>query len=273
MLKRYHYARRIRLNHIRDLNQRRFIVSNYDDPNDVNYGQMTDYLREKGVPLLLQENLKEETLDDAIVLRLLPSTHPYIPNLHGILQYKTSMNAIRLIMRKFVLEENSRLKVLSSRRIRGDDDQIKYQCNISPYLTNHDKLLIRWQSCLPQTAGTVEPDEEDMNKTISFSSNDVLRTQTSSGESPILDYILQKPAKTISTLAPNVLSKHITLGNRISAMNNDDSLDNEYTRIVNGTFVFEFNEDNSKILVHTIENVELIDYERKINVPKNAFAC
>ena len=56
-------------------------------------------------------------------------------------------------------------------------------------------------------------------------------------------------------------------------MNNDDSLDNEYTRIVNGTFVFEFNEDNSKILVHTIENVELIDYERKINVPKNAFAC
>lgn len=44
------------------------------------------------------------------------------------------------------------------------------------------------------------------------------------------------------------------------------------SRLIKGTFIFEFNEENSKILVHTIEDVELIHYEKKI-ATRGAFAC
>ncbi|KAL3229541.1 hypothetical protein RNJ44_01677 [Nakaseomyces bracarensis] len=268
--RRYKYIRRV-ITSRPGKYQVREIVTNYNDPNDTNLGNLANYLKNTGVPNLLQENLKESILDEAIVLRLLPIAHPYIPNLHGLIQYNASMNAIRLIMRKFVLEETSRIKILSSKRISGaQGEDIRQQCKLSPYLTNNDKLLIKWQSCLPQNADPIEPEDDDFNKTFTFSSNDSLEQKKGS---PILDYILQKNPAGSPNLSPGLISQHITIGNKLTSMNNDDTTDNEFTRIVNGIFVFEMNEDNTKITVHTIENVELIDYERRLPLPKGAFAC
>lgn len=266
--RRYHYVKRVTSS---KRCQIRCLITNSKDPNSTNLGEIADYLKTRGVPSLLQENIKDNYLDDCIILRLLPSAHPYIPNLHGLIQYKASMNAMRVIMRKFILEDTSRIKILSSKKISGDHgEKFRQQYNLSPYLTTNDKLLVKWQSCLPQNANPIEPEDENFNKTFTFSSNDSLGQKKGS---PILDYILQKTPKVDNNLAPGLISQHITIGNKLNSMNNDESIDNEYTRIVNGLFVFEMNEDNTKITVHTIENVELIDYERRVSLPKGAFAC
>lgn len=266
---RYHCIRKVTL---QSQYQLRSLATNYKDPNNTNFGEIIDYLKSSGVPNLLQENLKDSVLDENIILRLLPSAHPYIPTLHGLIKYKASMNAIRVIMRKFVLEDSSRIKILSSKKLSGSHaEEVRQQCRLSPYLTTNDKFLLKWQSCLPQNADPIGPEDGYVNKKFTFSSNDSLEQKKGS---PILDYILQKTTMIDNNQASGLISKYITMGNKLnSSNNNNESTDNGFTRVVNGIFVFEMNEDNSKIAVHTIEDVELIDYKRRATLPKGAFAC
>ncbi|CAR26367.1 hypothetical protein ZYGR_0H01760 [Zygosaccharomyces rouxii] len=198
-----------------------------------NLGHITTYLTTDGVPNLLQRPLLNEYLDAHITLRLLPTTHPYIPVLQGQGKYRASMNAIRLLATKFVLQDKAKLKIDKVITLLREE-KTNYNC-----ITSNDKLVIKWQSC---------NESDGSDKSVDSSGKDVELGQVRNvGEvdtsSPVFNHILN-PTK-------NKLTSEI-----------------DYTRqpprFVRGIFIFEFNEDNSRILVHTIDSVEMVDFDKRI---------
>ncbi|CAI4062274.1 hypothetical protein SKDZ_07G3020 [Saccharomyces kudriavzevii ZP591] len=254
-----------------------------------NLGKMTDYLVGKGVPNLLQEMIKESVLADNIILRLFPTSHPYIPVLHGKSKYKASLNAIRMIVRKFILGEECRLhissvKTLSSISCGGEAKDIPQNYNT---ITSNDKLVVKWQSCVPNDhckISKLEINDKLKEKNQSNGGNNAFSMRSV----PVIDYILHP---TVNNLNQSVISEYIenAVEKRAQRTSNkggdtevgkneksdgasEKSKKKKLSRLIRGTFLFEFNEENSEILVHTIEDVELIHYEKKI-ATGGAFAC
>lgn len=209
-----------------------------------NLGEISEYLLKVGVPNILQKPLEDRYLDEQIKLRFLPTTHPYFPTLQGKTKYKASLNAIRLISNKLVLKKDCQLHIISATTLLREKDGGRYNC-VAPY----DKLVVKWQSCTPE-----EKIGHHRGKTTSVP-QDLMNDSTP----PIVEYILHPSGKKLSG----------------EIMSNDEALIKEQSlidRIVRGVFIFEFNEDNSRILVHTFENVEMIDYNKKIQTG-GALAC
>ncbi|CAI4062764.1 hypothetical protein N7582_002213 [Saccharomyces uvarum] len=252
-----------------------------------NLGDITDYLVGDGVPNLLQKMLKESVLDDNITLRLFPTSHPYIPVLHGRSKYKASLNAIRMIVRKFVLDEECRLhissvKTLTSASQGGESKAIPQNYNT---ITSNDKLVIKWQSCVPGDRCKIPKPE--INDELKGREDGVEKENPFTMKSvPVIDYILHP---TLNSLNQRVVTEYIDNAAEKYVQNfnengdikggktgKDDTIKKgkvkRLSRLIRGTFIFEFNEENSKILVHTIEDVELIHYEKKI-ATGSAFAC
>lgn len=208
-------------------------------------GQITEYLLEEGVPNLLQKSLKDCYLDEHIQLRFLPTTHPYFPVLQGRTKYKASLNAIRLISNKLILKKDCQLHINSVTTLLRDSPDHRYNC-----VTNNDKLVVKWQSCTPQETfkhGGTQGKVSSVPKSF--------LTETAP---PIVKYILQPTGKPLS---------NDMFGNEEPLVAESDLVN----RVVKGVFVFEFNEDNSKISVHTFEDMEMIDFNKKIET--GALAC
>ncbi|CCE92424.1 Mco32p TDEL_0E01810 [Torulaspora delbrueckii] len=207
-----------------------------------NLGEISEYLLKVGVPNMLQKSLEDRYLDENIRLRFLPTTHPYFPALQGKTKYKASLNAIRLISNKLILKKNCQLHITSATTLLRDKEDNRYNC-----VTPCDKLVIKWQSCLPG-----ENIKHLRGKTTSVPQN-----LLSDSTPPIVDYILHPSGKKFSG----------------EMIRDDGSLvqENLINRAVKGIFIFEFNDDNSRILVHTFEDVEMIDYDKKIQT--GALAC
>ncbi|CAI4063319.1 hypothetical protein SUVZ_07G2900 [Saccharomyces uvarum] len=258
-----------------------------NSPKLANLGEITDYLVGKGVPNLLQNMFKESVLDENITLRLFPTSHPYIPVLHGRSKYKASMNAIRMIVRKFVLDEECRLhislvKTSTSTSQGGEFKDFSQNYNT---ITPNDKLVIKWQSCVPEDRCKISKPE--INDELKEKKDGVEGKNPFSMKSvPVIDYILHP---TINNLNQKVVTEYIDNAAEKSIQNFNKNGDikegktgkydtikkskvKRLSRLIRGTFIFEFNEENSKILVHTIEDVELIHYEKKI-ATGGAFAC
>ncbi|SJM83644.1 uncharacterized protein ZBIST_1189 [Zygosaccharomyces bailii] len=199
-----------------------------------NLGKLTNYLVSQGVPNLLQTPLESKYIDDNIKLRLFPTTHPYIPVLQGRNKYRASMNAIRLLANKFVLRKGTRLRINAVSTILQEETS-KYNC-----ITTNDRLVVKWQSCAPHAG------EEEMGKDHEIALvRDVRGIKASS---PVINHIMNP--------ATNKLTNEIESTQR--------------PRFVRGIFIFEFNKDNSSILVHTIDSVEMVDFEKKVQT--NALA-
>lgn len=196
-----------------------------------NLGKITTYLVTEGVPKLLQRPLSNDYLDEHIKLRLLPSTHPYLPVLHGKSKYRASMNAVRLLATKFVLQDKARLKVDNVITMMKDQ-KTKYNC-----ITPNDKLVIKWQSCNEQEG------EDGGNCEENSATEKVHNVREVEPSSLVIDHILN-PTK-------NKLTSEV-------------SHTRQFPRLVRGIFIFEFNQDNSSILVHTIDSVEMVDFDKKI---------
>lgn len=206
----------------------------------LNLGRITAYLTEDGVPNLLDRPFPNEYLDPHISLRLLPTTHPYIPILQGKGKYRASMNAIRLLSTKFVLQDKASLKVDKVITI-GRGEKTNYNC-----ITSNDKLVIKWESCNEAEGNADSCGKDDVNLGRIRNLGEV---DTSS---PVISHILNP-------------TKH-------EFTNEIDSMRRQLPRLVRGIFIFEFNEDNSSILVHSIDNVEIVDFDKKVQTSTLASA-
>lgn len=219
-----------------------------------NLGTMTEYLTKKGVPNFLQEPFEDSIIDKNIKLRLLPTTHPYFPVLSGKTKYKASINAIRLLTNKLILTRRSQLLITSVLTLlRDDKDSLAKQKQFN-CCTKNDKLVINWQSC---------SSKEECEKPIRNQKGRVTPFPTmKDSKPPFLDFVFHPSSKSVSGDAVSA---------QVDSLNPYETNDSKNSRIIKGVFIFEFNDDNSHILAHTFEDIQMIDFEKK--VPTGALAC
>lgn len=215
-----------------------------------NLGNLTSRLVDREIPRLLNRNITDELIADDILLRLLPSAYPHLLALSGAHKYRVSMSAMRLLVNKLVLDScGTKLRIKNVETISSNTgDQSEQSRRSYDYVTGGDKLIVKWET---EPAG--ETDQES-HKPVPEWFND-------GNHSSRLDHIV----KFIEH--PGATPLNMKLFNRDSM-----AYDDEYHRVLSGVFIFEMDNDNTKIQVHTIDNVEMIDYKKKVPT-KMKFAC
>lgn len=225
-----------------------------------NLGEITEYLCKDGVPNFLQRSIKDSYLDEHVKLRLLPTTHPYMPILQGKTKYKASLNAIRLITNNLILKKTCLLHINSVTTLLKDKEESLLKAKQYNCITQNDKLVIKWQSCSSDEGSNHAADNGKVTS--------IPKLNLSNGSPPpVIDYILHPSTKPFSG---EMVSAHIDRQGSSTQSNPNNSV----SRIVKGIFIFEFNEENTQVAVHTIENVEMVDFDRKIETgDTGALAC
>ncbi|SCU83390.1 LADA_0C11122g1_1 [Lachancea dasiensis] len=234
---------------------RRCLYNDSQATKAANLGAMTEYLSSEAVPYMLNTTLKPEVLDREIKLRLLPTQHSYWPTISGRTKYKHSMTAIGLIVRTLMLHNHSILHVSGVETISGTSKGRRYNT-----ITENDKVVIHWHSC---KGDSLEMSPEDQASQAKSEASDIHRNNSTKREGePRLDpshamwqYILNPGQK---------FSQEMFSQNNLKA-------DRESSRTIYGIFVFELNHDNTRVLVHTIDNAEFSEKPKKH--PTGALAC
>ncbi|SMN18667.1 similar to Saccharomyces cerevisiae YGR053C Putative protein of unknown function [Maudiozyma saulgeensis] len=230
-----------------------------DTTRIANLGKITDYLIKDGVPNLLVENYNDKYISDSVKLRLFPSLG-YIPIISGRTKFNGSMNALRLILSTFILGHDIKhLHIHSIKNSTSEDSP-----NTHAYYKNSQKIIVKWSTCSPE-----EKCHHIKDRNTGIQAHHRIRDENNStkeyNHKHVLDYILQPSndklnSANIEKEYKNILfKKHNSEGEPIS-------------RVLQGLFIFELSDDNSEIEVHTIEDIELIDYKKKMKEHTPHFA-
>ncbi|SCU77376.1 LAFA_0A01442g1_1 [Lachancea sp. 'fantastica'] len=235
---------------------RRYIYNDSKAAKVANLGLMTEYLSSEAVPHLLQKPINAEKLDAEIVLRLFPTSYAYLPRIHGITRYKHSMSLLTMVARRLVLHEGSGLHVTGVETITGvSKGQQRYNT-----ISGNDKIVVHWESC----EGVAENEDQFESKfenpfsqanMVKFGPSTTGKTThvtTHSPDQELLNCIVSPDQKSAREFSGYPLT---LLGELKRQM--------DYPRIIHGLFIFELNKNNTKILVHTIDNVEFYGRRKK----------
>ncbi|CEP64919.1 Mco32p LALA0_S15e00364g [Lachancea lanzarotensis] len=252
------------MRHWRVSHARRFLYNNSQAAKVANLGLMTEYLSSEAVPHLLHKPIKLEKLDPNITLRLFPTTHAYLPRIQGITRYKHTMPLLTLVARSLVLHECSGLHVTGVETITGVSKEQRYNT-----ITGNDKIVIHWQTCeddrdreVDQTNSTsakkhsfTQADLDEVGRKSDSSFNVTTHESINANTSPdqeLLHYILSPDQKSSREFSGRPLTLLDELKKKLGS-----------PRTLHGLFIFELNSDNTKILVHTIDNVEIFGRHEK----------
>ncbi|CCE64893.1 hypothetical protein TPHA_0J00700 [Tetrapisispora phaffii CBS 4417] len=192
-----------------------------------NLGSIVEYLRNDGIINLLDKNFEQKYIDENIRLRILylRSNNDLINHYNicsGRRKYNGSINVVRLIMNNFLFDRKPHLHILSTETVVGQ----KAPSKTYEYVTDNDKIVIRWQTCV------LNDNKTRYHRDGRYTKNN-------------MHHLLQ----------PHLVEK-IRTQDETKLKDNDTRMDDG--KNISGKFIFEFNDDNSKILVHTIENIEII---------------
>ena len=240
---------------------RRCVGSTPGGSAQANLGEITQYLLGEGVPALLQHNYAHSRIHPDAQLRLLPML-PYTPTVQGRRKVEASLSALRLLLTTCVLP-------------RGTDTRIHIHAAHSLLPGVHSphavcpqaaKLLVRWATCSPEEHCR---HQAQSNATRRWSLAGGGGSMADSGEGVVPSHPVEESGGSPDnspmrdTPAPGQAGKLPPTGRAPP----------EITRVLQGIFMFEFSADNSQILVHTIDNVEMIDYEKRVRTTPNISVC
>jgi uncharacterized protein Veg len=202
-----------------------------------NLGTTIELLKEL-VPHIATQLLPKLLLSPQVLLRVCPSHfeeyNAYLPAIKGVVPYYASCKLLQFILTSIVLTPQVQIHIQSIRTSVND--------KIHPYYSVHPdstKIMMRWT-------------------TSSERASDICGEKAAPGWSRVAtnkffnlsedDLKIDKPAGLGSTLA--------LLSNKFKRVTNE-SLGLE--RVVSGIFIFELNEDNDRIIVHTVEDVDILE--------------
>ncbi|KAH3903207.1 Mco32p SCDLUD_000826 [Saccharomycodes ludwigii] len=225
----------------------------------VNMGEMILYLERHGVPEMLNKTISSDKLSDNIILRVLPTTHPYLPVLRGKNSYKATMNTISLIVRNYLLLKTNKNNKNNNNNSRNNtkignviihDANVQYKLQISkiePILSDDYK-----NKCHMYNFYLSEISDKIVVKWFVVSIVDENSNDTDIGMDNITDS---------SNLGSHLANTSVDKINDIKHHIRNDA--NKINTIFGGIFIFELDENNEKILVHTIDSVEMLDNTSK----------
>lgn len=220
---------------------------------NANLGATIEIIKEL-VPLITAKSLPKSILSKEILLRVCP-THfeefnAYLPAIKGHVPYYASCKLLQFLVSTIVLTPNVPLHIQSIRTSLNDKAFPYY--SVYPDST---KVVVRW-------ATSTESMHEDHSGSATLSKG------------------WSKVATT--KFLGNISEDELKSGNSISATLSDLTIQikklakdkrNNLDRVVSGIFIFELNQDNDKIIVHTVEDIDILERTETDDLPSTLRVC
>ncbi|CAH6723556.1 hypothetical protein CLIB1444_16S01442 [[Candida] jaroonii] len=201
----------------------------------VNLGKVTDQLQDL-IPNILNKSLPKSIISSDIMLRFIPThvNESYLPSIRGHVSYYASFKAIQILTTAFILNPQVKLHIQSIKVIE-EESNIDVLC----VYKKSTKIHVRWTTC---NEGCYHLNDSKSTSDAKLGSHTWSKVDTSRVN---LD----------DTFSLRNISK-LSLG--LVGLNKNQK---QLERVVSGIFIFELNEENDKIIVHTIDDVNIIENE------------
>ncbi|ODV81796.1 uncharacterized protein CANTADRAFT_87761 [Suhomyces tanzawaensis NRRL Y-17324] len=220
-------------------------ASSREQNRKANLGSTIEHIKTV-VPELLTKSLPKELVSHEIMLRICPShfDETYLPSLKGRVSYYATCKTMQLAMTSLVLSPKVKLHIQSLRVANGPDQQAVY--------AHSTKVYVRWSTCnegcehLSNESSEFHSTSDAKLGSHKWSKLDTLRFLHENAD---VNGHKSKTLPSISTMISQMSSSLVGFSK--------DS--QKLERVLSGIFIFELNEENDAIIVHTIENVDLIE--------------
>lgn len=214
-----------------------------------NLGAMIDALK-LFVPHILLKSLPKEVLLPEVLLRICPShfelANSYLPNIKGHVSYYATCKALQIFLTSLVLNPQVRFHIQLIRTSHLPEPNCVY--------VHSTKIHVRWTTC-PEGCSHLLGGED-------AAGDDQLSTARaklgSHGWSGI------DAGRLVDSLHQNwsLSSALADLGKGIVGLKKEES---RLERVILGVFIFELNTNNDKILVHTVEDMSVVERREELD--------
>lgn len=224
-------------------------INKKEQEKKANLGAMVDEVKLL-VPHLLKQSLPKPVLSSNVLLRICPSHfdefNSYLPNIKGHVSYYATWKTIQLVLTSIVLSPKVKLHILSLRVVHGSDPQAVYP--------DSTKIIVRWATC-SEGCDHLLPGQSDATNYHSTSDAKLGSHKWSKLDTLrfVKDY---KDPQGISKTLPSIATTLSQISTALVGLTKEGK---KLERVISGIFIFELSEDNDKIVVHTIEDVDLIE--------------
>lgn len=230
-----------------------------DQLRKANLGTMTDELRAL-IPNILNKSLPKKIVSNNVHLRICP-THfqefnAYFPTLKGHVSYYTTCKTLQFILTSIVLNPKVKLHIQSIKTNAAKGD---LGPEIQSVHSGSTKIYVRWNTCL-EGCDHLSPNEimkgqHSGNISNYHSTSDAKLGSHKWSKLDTKKLVNNSNGQSIKS-SPSVTT---TLSHLTSGLIGLTKEHNKLERVISGIFIFELNENNDKIIVHTVEDVNVIE--------------
>lgn len=210
-----------------------------------NLGLMVEHVKTL-VPGIMSKSLPKELLSSDILLRLCPThfaeLNSFLPHIRGHVSYYATCKTLQLILTSLVLNPRVRIHIQSIRTTKSSTG-LDLQC-VFPEAT---KIFVRWSTCSDGCEHLSAADESDK---LNFH----LTSEAKLGTHSWSKFDSLKAVGGASALSLKNTIGLLTLG-LIGLTKAEKNLE----RVISGIFIFELSEQNDSIIVHTVEDIVVIE--------------
>lgn len=217
-----------------------------------NLGSTIDNLKVL-VPHLLHKSLPKYLLLPDIMLRMNPSHMDLLklilPNIKGHVSYYAACKALQIFFTSVVLNPQAQFHIQLIRTSNFPEPNTVF--------AQSTKIYVRWNTCqegcfhLQQEPSETADDTDSPSRSSRHHNGHVL-----------------EPNKAMEKVHSSWSLAHLTSG--IIGRKNDDS---SFNRVILGIFIFELTPDNSQILVHTIDDMVIVERRENQGVEEKLRVC
>lgn len=243
--------------------------NNDEQERKANLGSIIEEIKAT-IPNIFNKSLPKEIVSNDVLLRICP-THfaefnAYLPNIKGHVSYYTTCKTLQFILTSLVLNPKVKVHIQSIRTNRmsspSSDFKNDYQC-VYPETT---KVYIRWSTCQEGCFHLSTRDKEDLESNKSESiSNEQTDNFHSTSDAKLGSHSWSRfdTSKFLTLDSQNgnqgIPSVKTTFAKLTKGLIGLTKAEKKFERIISGLFIFELNEKNDQIIVHTIEDVNVVE--------------
>lgn len=221
-----------------------------------NLGSMIDDLKEL-VPNLLRTSLPKSLVLPEIMLRVSPShfelLNLILPNIKGHVSYYAACKALQIFLTSVVLNPQVKIHVHAIRTSTFPEPNTVY--------SHSTKVYMRWSTCQEGCSHLTRNEDTSVARDSHSTARAKLGSHRWSGFDP--DKVIDKDSWWVTSSLAD-----LTKG--LIGLKKDDL---RLERVILGVFIFELSEDNSQVLVHTIEDMTIVERTEEQDVGGKLRVC
>lgn len=194
------------------------------------------------VPHLLESNLSKSIVSKNIYLRICPSQvdETLLPKIHGQLTYFSTCKAIQLFIKSVILNPHVQLHITNIKVSKGPDPQCMFK--------HSTKIYVRWNTCMPNCEHL---GSYGKGSSVAESTSDANWGSHKWSKEDTLKLMDQNKLNNFAGLLGKLTTSVVGLAK--------NSGKEKLERVLLGLFIFELNDNCDEIVVHTIENMDIIE--------------